>query len=91
MTPRNIVPGFAVTGIYPLDRNALDSVEKCPEKHRLPFIPLFTPSKRVSLTHLPARAVFSRSELERFQSFNRCNQDLKSARYQHWLYKDIPS
>ena len=85
MTPRNIVSGFSVTGIYPLDRNAVASVEKSPTKPRIPFVPLFTPSKRVSLAHSPARAIFSHSELERFECLYRRGKDSTSARYQQWL------
>ena len=85
MTPKNIVSGFSITGIYPLNRSAIDTVEKSPIKTRFPFIPLFTPSKRVSLSHSPARAIFSRSELERFESVYRRGKDIESTRYEQWL------
>ena len=87
MTPKNILSGFAVTGICPLNRNALvaGGIRKSPDKPKLPFIPLFTPSKRVSLSHSPKRAWFSHSEVERFESLYRCGKDLESIRYQEWL------
>ena len=87
MTPKNIVSGFAVTGVYPVDRNALavSGGKSPPAKPRMPFIPLFTPSKRVSLAHSPKRACFNRSELERFESLYRSGKDLESMRYQEWL------
>lgn len=86
MTPKNILSGFAVTGICPLDRNALSvGVRKSPDKPKLPFIPLFTPSKRVSLSHSPKRGWFTHSEAERFESLYRCGKDLESVRYQEWL------
>ena len=52
MTPKNIVGGFKTTGVHPLDRNAivLPGEEKkkmtLSEKTGVPYIPLFTPSKR---------------------------------------------
>lgn len=84
MTPKNIVSGFAVTGIYPVNRNALVD-KKSPVKSRLPFVPLFTPSKRVSLNHSPASAIFSRNELERFENLYRRGKDMENTRYQQWL------
>ena len=39
MTPKNILSGFAVTGICPLNRNALvaGGIRKSPDKPKLPF------------------------------------------------------
>lgn len=53
MTPRNILAGFRVTGVYPFNRNAfdLDSEERketLSEKTGLSYIPLYTPSKSLS-------------------------------------------
>ena len=84
LTPKNIVSGFATTGIYPVDRNALVA-KRSPVKSRLPFVPLFTPSKRVSLNHSPARATFSHIELERFENLYRRGKDTENTRYQLWL------
>ena len=57
----NIVSEFSA---YHFDRSVLTSAQttNTPEKPRLPYVPLFTPSKRVSITQSPVRATFSYSE-----------------------------
>ena len=55
MSLQNIVSGFSATDIYHLDRSVLTSAQTTNtlEKPRLPYVPLFTPSRRVSITQSP--------------------------------------
>lgn len=51
MTCANIVAGFRVTGVFPINRNVVklpgeSAAAKILEKCDLPYIPLFTPAKR---------------------------------------------
>ena len=51
MTPKNILAGFRITGIHPLNRHAFDPDHKKPslaEKTGLRYIPLYTPSKSIA-------------------------------------------
>ena len=62
MTPSNIMAGFKVTGVYPLNRYAVLPCDKVPmsltERTGLKFIPFYTPtrSRRIPL-HTPANYV----------------------------------
>lgn len=50
MTPKNILAGFRVTGVHPLNRKAFDGDHQkasLAEKTGLRYIPLYTPSKSV--------------------------------------------
>ena len=51
MTPKNILAGFRITGVHPLNRHVLDPDHKKPslaEKTGLRYIPLYTPSKSIA-------------------------------------------
>ena len=85
MTMNNILGGFRVTGIYPVNRNIID-VPKEPSKPSLPeatglaYIPLYRMSTQVKA------ADFTLEELEKFESRFENGCDLKTdQRYNRWL------
>ena len=86
MTSKNIVRGFKVCGIYPLDRNAIKvlkikSIERLSEKSGLPFIPM---QERKSTSDFSA-------EEKKFKRRYENNYDMRNEhRYNAWLKKCHP-
>ena len=69
MTPKNILAGFRVTGVHPLNRHAFDADHKKPsltEKTGLRYIPLFTPSKSIveNESNVPASMNISKEQID---------------------------
>ena len=91
MTMTNVVSGFRVTGVYPVNRNAIklpgeSSQPSLSEATGLAFIPLYSPAKRpVSVTH-SSFPIFSEEEVCRFQTRFENGYDIKTdERYNRWL------
>ena len=75
MTPKNILAGFRVTGVHPLNRSALDLNHKKPslaEKTGLRYIPLYTPSKSIAESKSDAPASMNISEEQIDDRYNPC-------------------
>ena len=92
MTMANITSGFRVTGVYPVNRDAIDlpavsAQQSLPEATGLAYIPLYSPAKRpLSVPSTPSIPVFSEEELLRFQTRFENGYDIKTdERYNRWL------
>ena len=75
MTPKNILAGFRVTGVHPLNRRALDLDHKKPslaEKTGLRYIPLYTPSKSIAESKSDVPASMNISEEQIDDRYNPC-------------------
>jgi hypothetical protein len=71
MTMKNIVGGFRVTGVYPVNRKVVEkpkelSKPSLPEATGLAYIPLYSPAK-VSCVEARQHTEFSAEELEKFE------------------------
>ena len=92
MTIRNIVAGFKVCGIYPLNRDAikvpkLKSIEKLSEESGLPFIPMLSPDRQEK----NSTSNFSLQEIKKFKRRYENNYDLQDDhRYNAWLRRYHP-
>ncbi len=75
MTMGNIVSGFRVTGVYPVNRNAIQLLDESsrpslPEGTGLAFIPLYSLARHqrpASVACSPSVTAFSEKELQHFQ------------------------
>ena len=92
MTIRNIMSGFRVTGVYPVNRNALKVTEEPAESLAaaagLAFIPLYSPAKpKLSGKMQGADSLtFSLDEHKRFERrYENGYHLLGDERYNHWL------
>ena len=97
MTIRNIMSGFRVTGVYPVNRDALrltvEPAECLAAASGLAFIPLYSPA-----TPRPRRAIqelhslqFSEDELKRFERRYENGYDIPGdERYIRWLEMHHP-
>ena len=90
MTIRNIMSGFKVTGVYPLNRNALKPPEEPKESlaaaSGLAFIPLYSPAKPRLLSQADHSLSFSNEEVQRFETRYENGYDLVTdERYNRWL------
>ena len=92
MTISNIVGGFRVTGVYPIDRSVFTErtapKESLTHETGLAFIPLYSPAhtsqKVLSFTH--AVVSFTKEEIARFQARFENGYDLKHDEwYNCWL------
>ena len=102
MTVANITGGFRVTGVYPVNRDALSlpspECESLTKQTGLVFIPLYSPaSKRKSSIEEPATERqmtiedFSEEELARFETRYENGYDLRDdPRYNSWLRRCHP-
>ena len=90
MSIRNVISGFNVTGVYPVNRNAL----KLPEDPRenlavttgLAFIPLYSPKPKPREIQRVDSLTFSLDELQRFDIRYENGYDLlHDDRYNCWL------
>ena len=92
MTIKNIVGGFKVCGIYPLDRDAIKvprikRIEKLSEESGLPFIPMLSPARHEK----SSTCDFSAEEVKKFKRRYENNYDLQGDhRYNAWLKKYHP-
>ena len=80
MTIKNIVGGFKVCDIYPLDRDAIKvpkikSIERLSEESGLPFIPMLSPARQEK----KSTSDFSAEETKKFKR--------NDHRYNAWLKK----
>ena len=90
MTVKTILYGFKVTGIHPLDRNAIklpEAKESLAKKSELAFIPLYTPSKR-KYPSLASSVCFSNEEFERCEESSLSQNE---SRCRHWLLPEASS
>ena len=93
MTMTNITSGFKVTGVYPVNRDAVHvpgcsgSQLSLSEATGLAYIPLYSPAKRSRpLAGSPSIPVFSEKELCLFQTRFENGYDIDSDdRYNRWL------
>ena len=95
MTPKNILAGFRTTGVYPLNRDAIelpcdDVASNLCQKTGLPYIPLYTPVKRRISDQVAESPKFSQSELLKFEQYYDYEQDCDDPRYKLWLNKYHP-
>ena len=89
MTMTNIIAGFRVTGIYPLNRQAVDGrrksvCESLAERTGLEYIPLYSPSHHRRHVVQP-EVTFNPEEMALFQTRYEEGYDLNDERYQCWL------
>jgi hypothetical protein len=71
MTMKNIRSGFATTGIFPLNRNAVSlPISEEPKSKKVSFIPIYTPSKQRPLET---------------EVFEKCYDLSKDIEYKKWL------
>ena len=90
MTMKNIVSGFRVTGVYPVNRKVVEkpkefSKPSLPEATGLAYIPLYSPAK-VSSVEPRRHTEFSAEELDRFECRYENGYDLNTdERYNNWL------
>ena len=90
MTMKNIVSGFRVTGVYPVNRRAVEKQKELsklslPEATGLAYIPLYSPTKVLSVEPRQ-HTKFSVEELDRFECRYENGYDLKTdERYNNWL------
>ena len=90
-----VIGWFRATGIYPVDRRValaqLETAGNPPSPKPTPFVPFYTPQRDISViplaTALPPHTLFSRAEMEYFQS--RLKASTK-ARYALWLHTFHP-
>ena len=79
MTITNVIAGFRVAGVYPLNRLAVDMKDKTTvslaERTGLKFIPLYSPSHRRPRA-VEAATTFEPEEISLFQTHER---------YESWL------
>jgi len=93
MTMNNIMSGFKVTGVFPVDRSAIHCTHQpkiLSEESKIAFLPLYSPapSRSKSRSNQPN---FSAAELELFQIRYEDNYDLKNDhRYNLWLHQMHP-
>ena len=92
MTVANIVGGFRVTGVHPVNRHALFppsiDCESLSRETGLPFIPMYSPLTR--RTTKPADE-FTEEEVSLFEIRYENGYDMRDdARYNHWLSKFHP-
>lgn len=84
MTMSNILGGFKVTGVFPLNRDAvklpITHMEKLPQQSGLSFIPLYSPANPRKV-----QPNFSEEELGRYQTRFENGYDLHDDRYDAWL------
>lgn len=97
MTPKNILSGFHVTGIYPPNRNAIILPEECApglaQETGIAYIPLYTPTKRCVSDKDIEDITFTEEEEDDFEL---CYEEsgtwnLGNSRYQQWLRKNHPT
>ena len=92
MTISNIVAGFKVSGIHPLNRDAIKlpkvkSIEKLSEESGLPFIPMLSPAQQEKTS----TSDFSVEEMKKFERRYQNNYDLQHDHcYNAWLKKYHP-
>ena len=93
MTMSNIIAGFRVTGVYPLNRNAISLPSVEPEslsrETGIPFLPMCSPfSKRTSKA---VAMEFTEEEEALFETRYENGYDIEGdARYSQWLAKFHP-
>ena len=91
MTMKNIVSGFRVTGVFPVNRNIVklskeESQPSLTEATGLAYIPLYSPAKRPSQVQEEKEPEFSMDELEHFEHRYENGYDIKTdSRYNRWL------
>ena len=89
LTPRNIVSGFRITGVYPADRSAIklpsDEGPSLAEKTGVAYIPLYTPAKR-RISGSTSCINFTEEEQEEFEEcFEEGTGNREDSRYQLWI------
>ena len=90
MTMKNIVSGFRVTGVYPVNRKVVEKPKELSklsllEATGLAYIPLYSPAK-VSSVEPRRHTEFSAEELDRFECRYDNGYDLSTdERYNRWL------
>ena len=89
MTMTNIIAGFRVAGVYPVNRLAVSGrgktvSESLAERTGLEFIPLYSPSHRRNHAIKPA-LTFTAEEIALFQTRFEEGYDLNDQRYRRWL------
>ena len=88
MTMTNVIAGFRVAGVYPLNRLAVVMKDKTPEslaeRTGLKFIPLYSPSHRRPQA-VEAAMTFEPEEISLFQTRFEEGYDLEDERYESWL------
>ena len=91
MTIADTVGGFKTTGVFPLNREAVqlpkDNMERLNEQSGLSFIPLYTPSKSRKSVH---EAEFSCEEMRKNQIRFESGYDVPSERYEAWVRRFHP-
>ena len=91
MTMKNIVSGFRVTGVYPVNRKVVEkpkdlSKPSLMETTGLAYIPLYSPAKVSSCVGAQQGTEFSPEELEKFECRYENGYDLNTdGRYNSWL------
>ena len=89
----NIVGGFRVTGVYPVNRNVVEKLSKptLSVATGLAYIPLYSPAKVSSCAEARRHTEFSGEELERFECRYENGYDLTNdERYNRWLHMYHP-
>ena len=88
MTMTNVIAGFRVAGVYPLNRLAVvmkdKTTESLAERTGLKFIPLYSPSHRRPQA-VEAATTFEPEEISLFQTRFEEGYDLEDERYESWL------
>ena len=91
MTIANTVGGFKTTGVFPLNREAVqlpkDNMERLNEQSGLSFIPLYTLSKLRKSVH---KAEFSSEEMRKNQIRFESGYDVPNERYEAWVRRFHP-
>ena len=96
MTMKNIVGGFRVTGVYPVNRNVVEKSKELSkptlsEATGLAYIPLYSPAKVSSCVEARRHTEFSGEDLERFECRYENGYDLTTdKRYNRWLHMYHP-
>lgn len=96
ITMKNIVSGFRVTGVYPVNRKVVEKPKELSnpslmEATGLAYIPLCSPAKVSSCVGTQQRTEFSPEELEKFQCRYKNGDDFNTdERYNSWLHMYHP-
>ena len=96
LTIKNIVGGFRVTGVYPINRHVVEKSKELSkptlsEATGLAYTPLYSPAKVSSCAEARRHTEFSGEELERFECRYENGYDLTTdERYNMWLHMYHP-
>ena len=91
MTTKNILGGFRVTGIFPVNRNVIEvpkelSKPSLTEATGLAYIPLYSPARMTSHTEVRRACDFTAEEVEKFECRFENGYNLTTDhRYNQWV------